>query len=415
MLTMANRILFTNGFVFDGKSADRVSGQTVVVESGKIERLDHQVVGNPDDLVIDTCSHTLMPGMIDAHFHCNSPSFDIPGLDDIPPSHMAQFARSYLENMLQQGFTTVRDAGGADIGLARAIDDGLITGPRLLVAGKALSQTGGHGDMRTPGHFSPCLCSNTAALSVVVDGVDDMRRHVRDAFHHGANHIKIFVSGGVLSRSDPIWMDQFHDSEIVAAVEEASSRRSYVMAHAHSPNAAMRCARHGVRSIEHGTLMNQEAANYVADREVFVVPTVSVISALMRGDFDLPRESKTKLEHISDRALSAIEHCEAAGVQLGFGTDFFGALHGRETQELIERAQVQSNAAVLRSATSINAALIQHEDLLGVIQSGAIADIIIVKGNPLADLSVLTDPGNIKLIMKNGRIHKNEFTDAPGD
>lgn len=412
---MNDRTILANASVFDGKSERLLSGQTVVVENGLITSVGAGAAGSSGDQALDIGSRTLMPGLIDAHFHCNSPSFDIAGLDKMPPSHMAQYAASYLEGMLQQGFTTVRDAGGADIGLARAIDEGLIDGPRLLVAGKALSQTGGHGDMRTPGQIGLCSCAYTGALSVVVDGVDEMRRRVRDAFHHGASHVKIFVSGGVLSPSDPIWMDQFHDSEIAAAVEEANTRRCYVMAHAHTSNAAKRCARNGVRSIEHGTLMDKEAANIVAEHEAFVVPTISVISALRRDDFGLPLEAKAKLAEVSDQALKSIELCEAAGVQLGFGTDYFGVLHGRETQELVERARIQPNTAVLRSATSTNAALIQKGESLGAIRPGYKADLIVVEGNPLDDIGVLGDRINIKLIMKNGRLFKNELSEVPND
>jgi imidazolonepropionase-like amidohydrolase len=409
---MSDRIVFTNACVFDGVSEALLTGQTVVVESSEITYVGEHIETRPNDRLIDVGARTLMPGLIDAHFHCNSPNFDIAGLDRMPPSHMAQFAAAFLEGMLQQGFTTVRDAGGADIGLARAIDDGLIEGPRLFVAGKALSQTGGHGDMRTPGQVSPCSCAYIGALSVVVDGVDEMRRCVRDAFHHGASHVKIFVSGGVLSPSDPIWMDQFHESEIAAAVEEAQTRRGYVMAHAHTANAAVRCARNGVRSIEHGTMLDAEAANFVADHEAFVVPTLSVISALKRDDSGLPAEAKAKLEQISDQAMKSIEYCVSAGVELGFGTDYFGALHGNETQELVERAKVQTSAQVLMSATSINAALIKQNGSLGVIKTGAKADLIVVTGDPLQDISVLRDKTNLDVIMKGGRMYKNKLSEA---
>lgn len=412
---MSKRLILSNACVFDGIGERLRSNMSVVVEAERIVHVGREFERRPTDQVIDIDSRTVMPGLIDAHFHCNSPSFDIASLDAVPSSHMSQIAAAYLEQMLQMGFTTVRDAGGADIGLARAIDDGLIDGPRLLVGGKALSQTGGHGDMRTPGEMSPCSCSYTGALSVVVDGVDEMRRRVRDAFHHGASHVKIFVSGGVLSPSDPIWMDQFHDSEIAAAVEEARTRRSYIMAHAHTSNAAIRCASNGVRSIEHGTMIDKKAANVVAEQEAFVVPTISIISALLSDDSGLPAEARTKLAQVADQASLAIEHCEAAGVQLGFGTDYFGDLHGRETQELVVRAQIQSSAAVLRSATSINAALIQRGDSLGAIKPGWLADLIVVAGNPLDDVSVLNNPNNLKLIMKNGRMHKNKLCEALND
>jgi len=403
------RTELTNCRVFDGISAQISAPQRVVVESNKIVSIGAAQTQTPVDQSIDLSSMTLMPGLIDAHFHCNSPSFDIPGLDRFTPSHLAQFARKHLEDMLQLGFTSVRDAGGADVGLVRAVEEGLIDGPRLLIAGKAISQTGGHGDFRVPGQEDYCGCAYKGALSVVVDGVDEMRRQVRDAFHHGAHHIKLFVSGGVLSPSDPIWMDQFHESEIAAAVEEAKTRGSYVMAHAHTANAAVRCVKNGVRSIEHGTMIDQQTADYVADHQAFVVPTLSVIAALKSEVSGLPEESRQKLEVVADKAFKAIEHCHNAGVQLGFGTDYFGHLHGQELMELTERAKAQSNLEVLKSATSVNAALIQKENALGVVQTGALADLIVIDGNPLDDISAMSDAKNIKLVMKDGRIVRNEI------
>lgn len=403
------KIVFTECTLFDGHNFNSAPDNVVIVDGDRI--IDVSAGTYPEkagEHAINLGGKTLMPGLIDAHFHCNSPSLDVASIDGLFPSHLAQYARTYLEETLNRGFTTVRDAGGADKGLVDAIDTGLIKGPRLFISGKALSQTGGHGDMRKPEPFDVCGCQYKGALTSVVDGVDSVRKVVRTELHNGAHQIKIFVSGGVLSPTDPIWMNQFTDEEIRAAVDEAASRRTYVMAHAHTAEAAARCSRLGVRSIEHGTMIDAAAATVIAENETFVVPTLTVVEALIDGDIDLPPTAYDKLSSVADYAYSAVEHCAKAGVKLGLGTDLFGVLHGQEPRELVIRARVSSAIETLRSATSINGELLQKKDELGVVKPGALADLIVVDGNPVQNIELFLEPeSNIQLIMKNGEIKKN--------
>ena len=237
---------------FDGERLHTEHPLNITVRGNRVAEVSEQTTpqGAPEDVrEIDASSLTILPGLIDAHFHPVSASFDVASIDRSHPSLRALDARRHLESALLRGFTTVRDAGGGDIGLVRANEQGLIRGPRLLMAGKALSQTGGHGDMRPADAVPVCSCGYNGALSAVVDGPDQMRRAVREQLRQGATQIKLFVSGGVLSPTDPLWMNQFTDEEIRAAVDEAATRRTYVMAHAHTADAVLRCIRNGVRSL----------------------------------------------------------------------------------------------------------------------------------------------------------------------
>ncbi len=402
---MSPPLVLRNASIFDGDR--RLAGRhTVVVADGLIgEVTDGPVAAAPGARSIDLAGRTLMPGLIDAHFHPVSPTLDVGRIDTMPASYRALDARAHLEAALSRGFTTVRDAGGADAGLARATAEGLIRGPRLLVAGKALSQTGGHGDMRAAGAIPLCGCGYHGALSAVVDGADAVRLAVREELRRGADHIKLFVSGGVLSPTDPLWMDQFSAAEIRAAVEEAATRRSYVMAHAHTAAAALRCARLGVRSIEHGTLIDGPTAAELAPSGVFVVPTLAVIEALRADAVPLPPGAAHKLAGLADEAHRAVEACASAGVPLGLGTDLFGVLRDRQADELVIRARLQGAAATLRAATRTNARLIGYEGRLGTVARGAIADLLVVDGDPLEDIAIFTRPATgLVLIITEGRI-----------
>ncbi|HVC30443.1 MAG TPA: amidohydrolase family protein, partial [Steroidobacteraceae bacterium] len=362
--------------------------------------------------VVDCGGRYLMPGLIDAHFHSYSPTFDIGAADRMPASLMASHAARILEGALERGFTTVRDAGGGDIGLFLAIEQGLIRGPRLFFAGRALSQTGGHGDIRRAEEVQPCGCHGySGVLTRVVDGVDEVRRAVREELRKGAHQIKLFVSGGVLSPTDPLWMPQFTAEEIRAAVEEAGTRRTYVMAHCHTDEGAARCVELGVRSVEHGTLINRdETARIIARRGSFVVPTLSVIDVLQQhaAAARIAAESLQKVKSIGDEAYRAIEVCRRAGVKLGLGTDLLGhAFHPAQGGELELRGRVEKPIDVLRSATSVNAELLQKSGELGQITPGACADILVLDSDPFRDLALFRDPGKIPVVMKGGAFIRN--------
>jgi imidazolonepropionase-like amidohydrolase len=404
------QLLIRCGQVFDGERLRPEPDLCIEVRDGRIASIGPGRDDQAAIATIDARDCTVLPGLIDAHFHAVSASLDVAAIDRMHPSHRALGARDHLEAALRRGFTTVRDAGGADIGLVRATAEGLIEGPRLLIACKALSQTGGHGDMRPGESVQLCGCGYSGALSAVVDGADAMREQVRDQLRQGANHIKLFVSGGVLSPTDPIWMDQFTDLEIRAAVEEAATRRTYVMAHAHTASAVIRCARNGVRSIEHGTLMDRESADTAASAGAFVVPTLSIIESLRETPLGLPPAALEKLAAIGDHAAAAVAHCRAAGVKVGLGTDLFGALRDQQNREFRVRGRHESSLDVLRSATSVNAELIGLQGEVGTLRAGAAADIIAVSGNPVSDVAVLADPHhNLKLVVHDGRVIANHL------
>jgi imidazolonepropionase-like amidohydrolase len=404
------QLLIRCGRVFDGERLRPEPDLCIEVRDGRVASIGPARNDQAAITTIDARDYTVLPGLIDAHFHAVSASLDVAAIDRMHPSHRALGASEHLEAALRRGFTTVRDAGGADIGLVRAAAEGLIDGPRLLIAGKALSQTGGHGDMRPGESVQLCGCGYSGALSAVVDGADAMRERVRDQLRQGANHIKLFVSGGVLSPTDPIWMDQFTDEEIRAAVEEAATRRTYVMAHAHTAQAAMRCARNGVRSIEHGTLMDRESADAVASAGAFVVPTMAIIESLRQTPLGLPPAALEKLAAIGDQAATAVAHCRAAGVKLGLGTDLFGALRDQQSLEFEVRGRHESSLDVLRSATSVNAELIGLQGEVGTLRAGAAADIIAVRGDPVANVGVLADPQrNLTLVIRDGRVILNQI------
>jgi imidazolonepropionase-like amidohydrolase len=404
--------VLANACVFDGVSEELRQGCHVVIEGGVIREIAADRPDFRDARVVECGGRFLMPGLIDAHFHAYTPSFDFAGIDRMPPALLASHAARILEGALARGFTSVRDAAGGDIGLWLAIEQGLIRGPRFFFAGRALSQTGGHGDVRRAEEMQPCGCGGyTGALTQVVDGVEEMRKAVREELRKGAHQIKIFVSGGVLSPTDPLWMPQFTAEEISAAVYETSTRRTYVMAHCHTDEGAVRCVECGVRTVEHGTLIHRdETARLIAARQAFVVPTLSIIDALQRHAeaAKIPRESVAKVKSLGDDAYRAIEVCRRNGVKLGLGTDLGGhAFHPLQGGELELRGRVEKPIEVLRAATSVNAEILQKSGELGRIAPGAFADLLVLDANPLEDLGLFRDPRRIPVVMKGGEFVRN--------
>jgi imidazolonepropionase-like amidohydrolase len=407
----AGGLLLANCRIFDGVKAALAHGD-ILVRNGEIVEISTQALEVAHAWRIDVGGRTVMPGLIDAHFHAYATSRSVREIDATHPALRAHRARPLLEAALLRGFTTVRDAAGADAGLARAVDEGLIAGPRIFFGGKALTQTGGHGDMR-PGDDS-CGCKSLG-LTQIVDGADAVRLAAREELRRGAHQIKIFVSGGVVSPTDPIWMDQFSDDEIRAAVEEAATRRAYVLAHAYTSRSIRRSVALGVRSIEHANLIDRETAKFVADHDAFVDPTLVTYDAMCGSNEGLLPQSLAKLKEVEGAGLQAVAYCHEAGIRLGFGTDLLGDLHRFQSHEFFLRAKVQDPLDVLRSATSINADLVQRAGKLGTVAAGAVADLLVIDGNPLEDVGLLerTDE-SLLLILKDGRIVKDLLTAAQG-
>jgi imidazolonepropionase-like amidohydrolase len=396
--------------VFDGKSPEPREGMTVVVENGRITEVTDALVTAESARLIDLRGKFLMPGLIDAHFHAYGISMDVTKFDHMPASLLAHHGARMLEDTLMRGYTTVRDAAGADYGLSQAVVLGLIRGPRVFFAGKSLSQTGGHGDLRATDRVELCSCGYSGVLSTVVDGEDEVRKAAREELRQGAHQIKLHLSGGVLSPSDPIWMPQFTDAEIRAAVEEAATRRTYVMAHAHTADAALRCVRLGVRSIEHGTMIDAKTARIVAQSETYVVPTLVIVDRAIKfgREAGMSAASQSKLQELTRYGREAFDHCVRAGVRIGFGTDLLGVLHPYQNLEFTLRREFASAFEILKSATSVNAELLNRSGDLGEVAPKACADLLVVDGNPLKDISVLERSAEtVQLIMKDGVVYKN--------
>ncbi len=408
-----NRVLIKNCLLFNGISDDLREGVSILVEDDRIKEIAEGTITAGDALALDAGGRFVMPGLIDAHFHALAADPDIGRLDQMPRYLLAQHARKYLEAALMRGFTSVRDAGGADYGLALAVKSRLIEGSRVFFSGKALSQTGGHADFRTVGKDDPplCLCGQSSnVMGIVADGVTEVRKAAREQLRSGATQIKIMASGGVASPTDPIWNLQYSEEEIRAIVWEAASWRTYVMAHAYTPEAIRRCVDYGVKTVEHVNLIDEDTARFCAERGAWAVPTLVTYEALESDgpELGMPQVSLDKLKHVREVGLRSLEILKAAGTQMGFGTDLLGAMHRYQSREFLIRSEVLSPLEILCSATSENARMMNVEGEFGVIAEGAVADIIVVDGNPLEDLGVLQGEGeHIPLIMKDGEIFKN--------
>ncbi|WP_374571329.1 amidohydrolase family protein [Phenylobacterium sp.] len=396
------RLLLKNVRVWDGLADDYVAEGDVLCVDGRIAEIGRVSAGA--DVTLDLAGRALLPGFIDAHFHAYAADVDVPRLETLPLTYLAHHAANLLRGALRRGFTTVRDAGGADWGLWRAVEDGLLQAPRIFYAGRALSQTGGHGDSRAP-HVEPCGHRHVANLSQVCDGVDAIRLAARETLRQGAHQLKIFVSGGVSSPTDPIWMRQFTAEEVRAVVEEAASRRTYVMAHAYTADAITHAVRNGVRSIEHGNLLNANAATLMAGRGAFLVPTLATYDALARDGerLGLPAVSREKLAEVASQGLAAISIARRAGVKVGFGTDLLGPLHDWQLHEFSLRTAGERPIDILRSATSVNAELLHRSGDLGLIAHGARADLVAFDGEPLSDVTAITARGPA-FVAKGGEV-----------
>jgi imidazolonepropionase-like amidohydrolase len=386
-----------NGLVFDGVSV-QLEEFPVHMEGGKVVGLD----GPPPDgaQVVDAGGRLVVPGLIDAHFHAYGIGFEMMEVERLPMSYIAHKAARRLKAALRRGFTTVRDPSGGDIGLRMALEQGIIPGPRYLYTGPALSQTGGHGDPRPEHLLADHSCGY---LSEIVDGVANLRRAVRERFRTGAHAIKIFTSGGVMSPSDPLRLVQYDPEEVRAVCAEAARRESYVSAHAYSPEAIVHSVTNGVRTIEHGNLLDSDSASRMAEHGAFLVPTLITYDATRRrGEaLGLPEVSRRKNLEVVEAGLAAVEIARQAGVSIGLGTDLIGDLENDQLLEFRLRCEVEEVADVLLSATSTNARIIRRGDL-GVIGVGARADLVVLSGNPFDDPAVLWD--SERLVVKAGSV-----------
>jgi imidazolonepropionase-like amidohydrolase len=403
------RTLIRNARLFDSEHARFIPGTTVVIEGERIAEVTTEPREAPGARIIDAAGRALLPGLIDAHVHVVAASHDLVGLAMQPVSLVGAEASRIMREMLHRGFTTVRDAAGADYGLQEAQQRGLYEGPRLFIAGYPISQTGGHADMRPKGVRGSgffCSCAGLGLVGAIADGVGEVRRAVREQVRTGANQIKIMAGGGISSPSDPLEGTQFSIEELRAAVEEAEAANLYAMAHAYSPRAVTRAVQAGVRSIEHGNLIDEATARVMKKHGAYLVPTLSTYVALADEGTRLgwSLAMLEKLEQVKGRGLEAVRLARAEGVPVVFGTDLLGHMHARQSGEFTIRSAVQPPLEVLQGATWTAAQLMRQEAHIGRVVAGAFADLLLVEGDLERDLTPLTKPEQgIRLLMQGGR------------
>lgn len=409
------QLLFNNARIFDGHDADCAEGMSVLVADGLIREVSGKPIKASDARAFDVRGRTLMPGLIDAHMHAYASDVNVQRIEAAGAPYRTAHAVRMLGHALDCGFTTLRDVGGGDHSLSRAIADGLVRAPRYFYAGKALSMTGGHGDLRpveeAPRYHSMCSCGIFNSFAKIADGVDECMRATREELRQGAHCIKIMGSGGVASPTDPLWMNQYTEAEIRAIVQECTERRTYVAAHCHPASAVRRCVEFGVRSIEHGTLIDDETARLVAERGAYIVPTMVTLYALVElGEkLGFPAQSMEKARSVRTGALAGLESMRKAGVKVGYGTDLLGTTYTRQCREFTIRSEVFTPVELLRQATSVNAELMMMEGRIGCVKPGAWADLLVVDGDPLEDIGLLAAEGRkLDVIVRAGEIVKDE-------
>ena len=410
---MTQRIAFRNAALFDSRKGVTRRGASVLVEGERISHVGFQAVKAPDFKTFDLKGKALLPGLIDCHVHVTAVTHDILRLSAQPPSLITAQAKEVLESMLLRGFTTVRDAAGADFGLQEAIQRGLFAGPRLFIAGWPLTQTGGHADARPRGAKTMfCTCAGLGLFGAICDGVAEVRRAAREQLRNGANHLKVMAGGGIMSPNDPIEGTQYSVEEMRAICEEAENAGKYVMAHAYSPRSIERAVGAGVRSIEHGNLLDERSARAMKAAGAYLVPTLATYAALAAGapKLGLTPEMLEKLERVKERGVDAVRRARSAGIPIAFGTDLLGHMHAFQSEEFSLRQAAMKPAEILQSATSVGAELIGQAGKLGVIAAGAAADLLVVAGDPAKDLAPLRKPEKgLLAVMKAGRFYKNRL------
>jgi imidazolonepropionase-like amidohydrolase len=407
-----SQLLFRNFQLLEPEVGALRGGHDLLVEGDTVREVSDKPIKAEKADVIDCAGRTLMPGLIDSHVHVTLSEVNIRFLESIPLTLMTARAARLMLGMINRGFTTVRDTGGADWGLKTAVEQGDIPGPRLFIAGAAIGPTGGHSDPRRRTDFGMrCHCCDAMRFGMrQSDGVSEMLKATREQMRQGVDHIKIMMSGGVASPYDPLDSLQFSPAEVAAAVQEANAFGRYVCAHAYTPEAITRAAHGGVRVIEHGNLINDATARLMAEKGMFMVANLVAYYAMKEraAEYGMTGDMLAKNDLVIDGGLRSLEVCKRAGVPVGYGTDLLGALQVEESREFMIRSEVLSPLEIIRSATTIGAQIIRQEGKLGTLKAGAFADLLLIDGDPLKNLGVFQEQGKyLAAIMKGGKFHKN--------
>src|SRR5687768_13847492 len=404
--------VFTNAVLLDCTGAEPVQGASVVVEGDRIK----DVLAKPGAgavpgqvTTIDCKGKTLMPGLTDAHVHIYAVEGNITDQHRfLPPSLLAAKALRRAEECLMQGFTTVRDAGGADYGFREAINEGVYPGPRMLVSGNYISQTGGHGDKRRRAEWIPPIDCCIGMIGSIADGEAEVRKAVREQLRRDVDQIKIMASGGAMSPSDELDTTQYTIGEMRAAVEEAQAVGKYVLSHAYSDTAVRNAITAGVRSIEHGNLIREGAAKAIKDAGAFLVPTMITYEMIYREGkrYGIGDHQIAKINVAREQSVQGLTYAYKAGCKIGSGSDLLGDMMVQRAAEFELKAQVMKPMEVLLSATKVNAELFRMSDKIGTVEAGKYADLLVVDGDPLKNLRLFQMQDRISVIMKGGVLYK---------
>jgi imidazolonepropionase-like amidohydrolase len=419
--TSAATVVFENVLIFDGKSEKLSQPLNIMVRGNTIQTISEEPIPTDrraDTVHIDAGGRTLMPGLIDMHWHAMlvrpTPTEAIVG--DV--GYMNLLAGAEATDTLMRGFTTVRDMGGPVFGLKRAIDEGIIAGPRIFPCGAIITITSGHGDFRQPIDLPriPGRLSRMEQIggSMVADSPDEVRMRVREQLLLGACQIKLTAGGGVASPHSPLDASTFTEAELRAAVEAAENWGTYVATHAYTPQSIERAIRAGVKCIEHGHLMDEPTAQLIAEHDVWL--SIQPFADEMADAFPRGSQERTKAQQVLAGMDFAYRLAKKHKLKTAFGTDilFSKALAERQGELLAKLSRWYTPLEVLTMATSTNAQLLMlsgkrnpYPGRLGVVEEGALADMLLVDGNPLEEINLIANPDNFVVIMKDGKVYKN--------
>lgn len=419
------QVLFKNVNVFNGTDEQLAMGVDVLIEANLIKEIGKGLKASEGARIIDGGGRVLMPGIIEAHNHLSLPVSPGEIINDKDWFYVGAAGAEEARRFLMRGWTTVRDIGGPTQGLKHAIDDGVVSGPRIYTSGPLISQTSGHGDYRDSNDPNPNMVTEKSfwyqKFVFIADGPDEVTRAVRESLRLGAVQIKMMAGGGVSSKYDPLDAVQYSLEEFRAGVKAAESWNTYVTVHAYTDRSIQIAIEAGVKAIEHGQLMTEETAKLMAEKGIWLSTQAQVLNVPEEQLAFLSPVSMKKYRKVKEGLDTQMKYAKKYGLKVAFGTDLFGNRQNFNdtVKEFSARLQWFTPVEILRQATSGNAEFLEltgprnpyQDGPLGVISEGAYADLLIVDGNPLKDIKVLEDPKeNLRIIMKDGKIYKNTLS-----
>ncbi len=399
-------ILFEHAQVLDCTGRDPQPERAVLVENGRIAKIGAAgSLRRRADRVVDCAGRTLMPGLVDAHAHLALVDFEVSSAQRQAPAVYALRVTRNIEATLAAGFTSVRDAGGLDWGYKDAAARGLIRAPRLFICNSWISQTGGHGDFRRENDTrEPPYNPGVYCPSLVVDGPERVRWAAREVLRRGADQVKVMANGGAVSPTDDMWSTQFTVEELGAAVAEAKATGKYVMAHTYTPQSMRNCVEAGVRTLEHGNFLDEATASLLQTSGTYLVPTLAVyeLIAAEGREHGVPENSVRKIEEALTEAYTSLEIARDAGVAIGSGSDLLGVHQPLKARELRFKARVLGAMGALVASTATNARIVGMGDALGTVEEGKLADLLVVDGDPVAEIGILEEAERIRMVLLSG-------------